>query len=187
MSEKDQERWDAKWESRTQAAFEVHPVLTNNQELLKGEGDALDLPCGRGQNTLWLAALGYRVVGLDISRVALDFAMSEAQRHGQSQRTEFNQVDIDHYPLPEAAYDLICVIRFLDRSLFPGLKAALRPGGLIVYATRHLGALEIYPDTNSAYLLRDSELLREFDEWPLLHYHEGPIEAEIIASKPPKK
>jgi tellurite methyltransferase len=184
MSEKDQERWDNKWESRSQTAFEVHPVLINNQELLKGEGDALDLACGRGQNALWLATLGLRVVGLDISRVALDFAIGEAQRHGLSNRTVFNQVDIDNYPLPEDAYDLICVVRFLDRGLFPRLKAALRPGGLIVYATRHLGVLDIHPDTNSAYLLRAGELLREFDEWTVLHYQEGPIEAEIIATKP---
>ncbi len=41
--------------------------------LLKGErvGKALDLGCGQGRNTLYLASLGYEVVAIDKSRVAI--------------------------------------------------------------------------------------------------------------------
>ncbi|MGB3716827.1 MAG: class I SAM-dependent methyltransferase [Candidatus Promineifilaceae bacterium] len=184
MSEKDRERWDAKWGSRSGELLEPHPVLTKHREMLASRGDALDLACGRGQNALWLARLGYRVVGVDISRVALKSATTDARRFGLSQQTVFEQTDIDSYSPPVGAYDLVCVIRFLDRRLFSAIRASLRPGGLVVYATRHLGALEAHPGINDAYLLERGELLEQFIEWTVLHYREGPVETEIIARKP---
>lgn len=184
MSDKDRERWDAKWGSRSGEPFEPHPVLTKHREILAGRGDALDLACGRGQNALWLARLGYQVIGVDISPVALNSARTDARRFGLSHRTQFELTDIDSYSLPEGTYDLICVIRFLDRRLFSAIRASLRPGGLVVYATRHLGAFEVHPDINKAYLLERDELLEQFGEWPVLHYREGAVEAEIIARKP---
>jgi 2-polyprenyl-3-methyl-5-hydroxy-6-metoxy-1,4-benzoquinol methylase len=95
MSEKDRERWDAKWQSRLDSPFEPHPLLLRKQELLAGDGFALDLACGRGQNSLWLARLGYDVLGVDISRVALKAAKADASRHGLSERLRFEQVDLD--------------------------------------------------------------------------------------------
>jgi tellurite methyltransferase len=184
MSEKDRERWDAKWEARSGDVFEPHPMLTNHRGLLVGEGDALDLACGRGQNAVWLAGLGYRVIGVDISSTALKSAKAEAKRLGLSQQTHFEQTDIDHYTLPQNTYDLICVIRFLDRRLFPAIRNAIRGGGLVVYATRHFGAAAFQPEMNQAYLLERDELLEHFAGWTVLHYREGTAEAEIIARKP---
>lgn len=184
MSEKDRDRWDEKWGSRSGEPYEPHPVLTKHRELLDGKGDALDLACGRGQNALWLAGLGYRVVGVDISRVALKSATADARRLGLSQQTLFELTDIDSYSLPVGSYDLLCVIRFLDRRLFSAIKASLKQGGLIVYATRHIGVLQDHPGLNRDYLLERDELLEQFAEWPVLHYLEGPVEAEIIAQKP---
>jgi SAM-dependent methyltransferase len=37
-------------------------------------GRALDLACGEGRNALWLARQGWRVTGVDFSRVALERA-----------------------------------------------------------------------------------------------------------------
>ena len=39
------------------------------------------------------------------------------------------------HPLPTAAFDLVVVTRYLQRDLFPSLRAAVRPGGLVVYET----------------------------------------------------
>jgi SAM-dependent methyltransferase len=152
--------------------------------MLAGRGDALDLACGRGQNALWLAGRGYRVVGVDISRIALKSATAEARRLRLSQHTQFELVDVDSYSLPVGSYDLVCVIRFLDRRLFAAIRASLRQGGLIVCATRHTGALQDHPGVNRDYLLERDELLEQFTGWPILHYLEGPVEAEIIAQKP---
>jgi len=184
MSEKDRERWDAKWQSRMESSFEPHPLLLQQQALMAGEGLALDLACGRGQNSLWLARQGYDVLGVDISHVALSAAKADSNRNNLSHRIRFERLDIDNYSLPLDVYDLICVIRFLDRRLFPMIETSLRPGGRLVYAARHRAVLEEYPQTNDAYLLEKDELLKRFGDWSILHYHEGPIEAELIARKP---
>lgn len=42
----------------------------------------LDIGCGQGTDTLYLASLGYLAVGLDVSRVACEVAWAEAQRLG---------------------------------------------------------------------------------------------------------
>ena len=46
---------------------------------LPGE-TALDLGCGQGTDTIYLAKMGYRAVGLDISSVACQVAKAEAQK-----------------------------------------------------------------------------------------------------------
>ncbi|HEY5120563.1 MAG TPA: class I SAM-dependent methyltransferase, partial [Acidimicrobiales bacterium] len=45
-------------------------------------GRALDLGCGTGRNTLWLARRGWSVTGVDASRVGLDMATEQATREG---------------------------------------------------------------------------------------------------------
>jgi SAM-dependent methyltransferase len=184
MTEKDQQRWNSKWESRSALKFDPHPLLTKNRDLITGNGAALDLACGLGQNAIWLAQLGYRVLGVDISRVALERARVEARSSGIEGDIAFKQVDLDIWLPAEDTYDLICVIRFLDRDLLPAIRKATRAGGVVVYATRHLGALKKQPKANKAYLLEANELAGFFSGWQFLHYLEGADEAELIARKP---
>lgn len=184
MTEEDRERWDAKWHSFTGESFKPHTLLTGHRELLTGIGKALDLACGRGQNTIWLASLGYSVLGVDISPVALSTAQTEAGKLDLGERVKFMQVDLDSWVPPRDVYDLICVIRFLDRRLFPALRNALKPGGLLFYATRHRGIISSIPDANPAYLLEPDELRAVFADWRIHHYLEGSFEVELIAEKP---
>lgn len=41
-------------------------------------GPAIDLGCGTGDNTIWLASQGFQVTGCDLSPIALDQARSKA-------------------------------------------------------------------------------------------------------------
>lgn len=183
MSEADRTRWDKKWASRPDDVFQPHPLLAEKPHLLAG-GRALDLACGRGQNAIWLAQHGYEVLGVDISGAALETAVAASREQGVAQRVRFERNDLDHWLFPEGAFDLICVFRFLERRLFPGIRAGLRPDGLIFYSTRHLGALDRNPDANPAYLLGRGELQAEFADWRILYYEEGPEDANLIAAKP---
>ena len=66
-----------------------------------------------------------------------------------------------HLRICGARFDLIVVTRYLQRDLFPSLRAAVRPGGCIVYETFtvHQRALGTGP-TSSDHLLEPGELLR---------------------------
>lgn len=183
MSPKDRERWDAKWSAMEDGIGKPHVLLERYGHLFSG-GDALDLACGRGQNSLLLAGLGYRVLAVDVSPVALNSARQAAELYGLNKNIQFRQVDLDEWAIPTESFDLIVVFRFLDRNLFPAIKHALRLGGGLLYSTRNIGVLEREPDTNPAYLLQPGELRTIFGDWEIIFYEDGEVDSSIVARKP---
>ena len=190
MTDQDREKWDARWSERAGVSFEPHPLLLKFGDLCfqggvsSRQGFALDLACGRGQNAIYLAELGYKVTALDISQVALDTGLADAARRDLAGSVHFEQTDLDGYSIEPEIYKLICVIRFLNRRLLGEIVEALKPGGYVIYATRHMDALKVFPESKVEYLLEDGELFACFPDWQVLHYHKGPVEVELIAQKP---
>jgi tellurite methyltransferase len=182
MSQKDRRRWDEKWSDSAGEHYDPHPLLLQYRSLLSG-GRALDMACGKGQNAIWLARQGYRVLGVDISPVALSMSRSEAVDQGLSNQLQFEAVDLDRWQLPALSYDLICIFRFLDRRHFPAIVAGLRPGGLLFCATRHVGLLHRCPEANKSFLLKRGELAEAFASLQVLHDLEKDEDAEFIARK----
>ena len=183
MSQKDRERWDEKWTAREDGIGEPHILLEHYCHLFSG-GDALDLACGRGQNSLLLAGLGYQVLAVDISPVALNSARQAAQLCGLNEKIQFKQVDLDEWAIPADSFDLIVIFRFLNRSLFPAIKNALRDGGWLLYSTRNIGVLEREPGANPSYLLQLAELGDIFGDWEILFYEDGEVDSGIVTRKP---
>lgn len=181
----DRQRWDARYEEMAAEAFPPpDPLLLQFAPPASPlRNRALDLACGRGQNGLWLAEQGFTVDLLDVSRVALTQARDEAGR--RNLRTlNFLYADLDATALETERYDLVCVFRFLDRELFPVLRAALRPGGRIFYETFHVGTLKQHPTFNPAFLLERGELEAQFSDWRVLRCFESDTVAQIVAIKP---
>ena len=107
-------------------------------------GRALDLACGEGRNTLWLAGLGWDATGVDFSSVAIAKARERARREGA--HVEFLCADLlDYEPEPDA-YDLVLVLylqlaatdrtRVLSRAV-----GALAPGGTLLVVGHDLANL----------------------------------------------
>jgi SAM-dependent methyltransferase len=71
-------------------------------------GRALDLACGEGQNAIWLASLGWSVVGVDYSQVAIGKARARAERDGVE--IELLHADLVEYVPEPAASDLVVVL-----------------------------------------------------------------------------
>ena len=185
MTSSDRERWNNKWDYFGLSDASPDRLLAANADLLPG-GLALDVACGQGRNSVWLAQRGYRVIGLDLSDVGLRQAQTTAAAANVTDRIDFVQIDLDNWRPPPAVCDLIIVFRFLDRRLFPHLRAALKPGGLIVYETRHLGALAVSPQSDPRYLLEPGELAREFADWQTIYAAELAQSNQLIARKPGK-
>ena len=100
-------------------------------------GRALDLGCGEGADSVWLAERGWDVVAVDISETALDRAKDAAGTRGITDRIEFVQLDLSE-DFPSGTFDLISSqflhsTVYLDRSkVLANAAAALRPNGLLV-------------------------------------------------------
>jgi SAM-dependent methyltransferase len=99
-------------------------------------GRALDLACGEGRNTLWLADRGWRVTAVDFSRVALEKARAIQARHPRAQELPIEWVAADAltFDAGPAPYDLV-VLAYLQLTSDERREAvrraflALRPGG----------------------------------------------------------
>ena len=108
-------------------------VLTDNINILPIKGIALDLACGLGTNSLFLAARGLEVHAWDISEVAVSHLAERAGSLGLNIQTRV--VNITPAALPVESYDLVVTSHYLDRTLPPAIMNATRPGGLICYQT----------------------------------------------------
>jgi tellurite methyltransferase len=94
---------------------------------------ALDVAGGRGRHTLTLAEAGFRVTNVDADFEALRATSKMAAAAGL--QVAALCADLTTMPLPVAAFDTIVVTRYLERPLFRQLRAALAPGGVLLYET----------------------------------------------------
>jgi len=135
------ERWNEKWLERLDGRYsEPNRFLVAEVENLK-PGRALDLACGVGRNTLWLAERGWRVTAVDYSEVAL----AEARRRAAERRLDVDWVlaDVTEWDPVAGEYDLVCVMYLqvpaLDRRAVLGCAVrALAPGGTLLVVGHHL-------------------------------------------------
>ncbi len=149
-------------------------------------GRALDLACGAGRHSLFLAEQGLRVVAVDRSAAALDEGREQARLRGL--RVDWVRADLENFPLPAEAFDLIVCFYYRDPVIYAPLRAALRPAGLIVYETYTRDELRFSSGPrNPAHLLATGELLDAFGGWDVTFYRETRLErgvACIVARKP---
>jgi tellurite methyltransferase len=117
---------------------------------------AVDIACGEGRNSIFLARHGFDVLGLDISEAGLEKARGWMEREGL--KIDFRLVNMEDYIFTEK-YDLIINFNFLLRKLIPKAVDALNPRGIIVFDT--LVDSPHVPNTHKKeFLLQPGELLR---------------------------
>lgn len=186
MSGADRLRWDEVYGGMANEVYPPpDPLLFDYTPPIADETEhrALDLACGMGQNGLWLASQGYVVDLLDVSRIALLRAQTEATARGLHD-LNLIPVDLDQHQLPADYYELVSVFRYLKRDLFPALRQTIRPGGRILYETFNRNYLQLVPGFNPAYLLEVGELVGYFADWNILSYAEDSHLSRIVAVKP---
>ncbi|MFZ4756408.1 MAG: SAM-dependent methyltransferase [Miltoncostaeaceae bacterium] len=131
----------AEWERKFAGAeyeFGTAPnaFLVREAPRIVTPGDVLCIADGEGRNSTWLAEQGHRVHAVEASLNAIAKAKALASSRGVEVRHE--QVDLDEWSWPVAAYDAVVAIfiQFSDpdgrRRLFPRMAAALRPGGVLL-------------------------------------------------------
>lgn len=203
------------WAGKEPSAFlvETLPFLP--------KGRVLDLACGEGRNAVFLAGRGREVWGVDRSRPGLEKAAALAAEH--SVRVRWSQDwpaqplrprqgtaahrpvgaelvlmfrDLEGCQLPQATFDVIVNLNYLERSLFGPIVRALRPGGVLVFETYTREHLNIPTEglsgaalgpRNPEHLLREGELRQAFSGLEVLFYREyaaGRARASLLARKP---
>lgn len=140
-------------------------------------GRALDLGCGNGRNSLYLAANGFDVTAWDRNSMSIDNLRRIAAAEGLEHVVHSDIVDLDSVTL-DGDYDFILstvVMMFLQPQTIPGLIASMqrttRSGGynLIVAAMD----TEDYPcNVGFPFAFRAGELKNYYQGWELVKYNE---------------
>jgi 2-polyprenyl-3-methyl-5-hydroxy-6-metoxy-1,4-benzoquinol methylase len=181
--ESDEERWNRRYAEQglTMGSLPA-PFLAENLPLILSlipGRRALDMACGEGRNSIFLARHGFRVTALDISRVGLAKGREWAEREGVT--IDWVQADLASCQLG-GPYDLILNINYLQRELFGAAVAALVPGGIMLVETI-LGVAGAPGPTNPLHLLERGELEQFFplEKGDILYCGEFPRAAVPVA------
>ncbi|HEX6999881.1 MAG TPA: class I SAM-dependent methyltransferase [Gammaproteobacteria bacterium] len=181
MSAAERQKWDERYCAGAYAA-RTHPTALLADWLpYLPRGRALDVACGTGRNALYLARAGYRVDAVDISPVALERGRRTADERGLSVRWLEADLDEPDGALPDADYDLIVWVRYVNHDLMPHLLRRLRPRGHLL-CEQHLvcARADVAGPSGNRFRLQPNQLLHAFapgspDELAarVLYYREG--------------
>jgi 2-polyprenyl-3-methyl-5-hydroxy-6-metoxy-1,4-benzoquinol methylase len=155
--------------------------LVDNADLLPDGGRALDVACGHGRNALWLGERGFVTTAVDRDVQAVDVVNDEARRRGIPVRAEAADLEAGDVSLGIELYDVIVVVHYLHRPLFPALLRALRPGAVLVYETFTRAQASRGKPTNPAFLLESGELRTLMRPLQILREREGDFDGRMVA------
>ena len=117
------------------------------------EGLVLDLACGSGRNSIYLANLGYQVLAVDRDTASLDLLEAPLIQ------TEALDLEGEVWPLENRQFAAIVVTNYLYRPYLDLLPGMLIQGGILIYETFALGNAEFGKPANPNFLLNPGELL----------------------------
>ena len=156
MGDFDRSFWDERWSevlrdhANQVARRPPNAYLTETAGSLT-PGRALDAGCGNGSETLWLAARGWRVTGVDFAAAALAHGRSTAATLGAdiAARIDWVEGDLGIWTPDADAYDLVVSLYVhvagSVEQMVSRLATGVAPGGTLLL----VGHLPIDPVTGA--------------------------------------
>lgn len=180
MSDDERRRWDERYRSGEYQSRPTAGAFLESWLPRLPVGRALDVACGAGRNAIRLAEAGHQVDAIDISAVGIDMAKAAATDRG----LDINWIvaDLDRYEPEPGTYDLITVIRFVNRSLWPKLITALQPNGWLLIEHHMQTNLDVDGPSSPDFRLQPQELLQTFGSLRVVYYEETVEPADHPAS-----
>jgi SAM-dependent methyltransferase len=134
--EQDRIRWDGRYADQPLATPSAPDLLQDHPELLErfpAAGRVLDLACGPGAQSLWLAERGLDVVALDVSPKAIELLNNASVAHGLQDSIEARVHDTEAgIPVDVAGLSAVVCQRYRDLSLYGAFIDRLEVGGLLL-------------------------------------------------------
>jgi 2-polyprenyl-6-hydroxyphenyl methylase / 3-demethylubiquinone-9 3-methyltransferase len=119
-------------ESRLRNPWVAQTIIRNHGP----SASVLDVGCGAGFLSNHLAREGFAVTGLDASQDSIDVAA----RHDATKQAQYLLGDALRLPFPDASFDVVCAMDFLEHVEEPAKAVAemarvLKPGGTFFFHT----------------------------------------------------
>jgi len=137
--------------------------------------NGLDLACGSGRDSVYMAMHGWTMTGVDYLPSALQKMSDLTKRCKQSVNTVL--MDLEKSDLDDGFcklrtinqfYGCVIVVRYLHRSNLHLLKQLIDVSGFIVYQTFMQGCEKFGRPKNPKFLLRKGELAETFSDFDIL-------------------
>ena len=163
--------WNTRYRERTAPIDPSAFVRVELAPLLMSAGHALDLAGGAGRHAIWLAERGWDVTMLDTS----DVAISIAEERATAANVEISFVDSDltvDEP-PAGPWDLVLIVHYLQRDLFPKVVGQLANNGLLAFSVATTRNLERHERPGLPYVLEEGEAPQLVEGLEIVHYAEG--------------
>ncbi len=179
----DATRWDDRYRSASPPVPRAPDAVDSRADLLgllPDTGVAIDIACGLGSQSLWLAQRGLNVVALDVSPIAIDALRAAAHAAGLADRIDARVTDLDiGLPAEPTNADLVVCQRFRQPSIYAQIVERLVVGGIaIVTVLSEVGAVSPGP-----FHAPPGELVAAFNGFDILDAHEGEGVATIVARR----
>jgi hypothetical protein len=174
MPTEDADRWNSRYREDTQNIFNTpRSLLLEHSAILPTSGLALDIAMGLGDNSIYLSKRGMRVIGVDISLVAL----RKAKRKFPNLLAVV--ADLQYFYIPKNNFDVIICFLYLQRDLWLPMNQGLKIGGVMFIDCLTEDMLTIHPEIDPIFLLKPGELQQAFllseieSKLEIIHYYEG--------------
>lgn len=157
VSELDREKWNQRYRAGAYST-RLHPCALL-EDWIDGipVGRAIDVACGAGRNSLYLANRGFEVDAVDISGEALDRARGIAQQMDLA--VNWLEHDLDEQLELGSSYQLILIVRYVNLPLVRKLVTSLAPGGFLVCEQHLLTKERVVGPANLSFRVRHGDLL----------------------------
>ncbi|WP_423406949.1 class I SAM-dependent methyltransferase [Heyndrickxia sp. MSNUG] len=171
-------KWNGKYSNKLRQNEYMNPPEPNERlrqiaENLKGE-TAIDIACGLGGNSIFLAGMGFEVTAVDISEVAVKYISEQVDRFALKVSALVADMSVTGGIVFEGKYDLAVITYYLDRNIFPKVKEIVKDQGFFFMETFYKVDTETVNQTISdKYKLESNELLKEFSDWKILFFEES--------------
>ncbi|MBI5257278.1 MAG: class I SAM-dependent methyltransferase [Burkholderiales bacterium] len=142
------------------------PWIQRWAHLLPARARVLDLACGSGRHVLWLAERGHALTAVDRDAEALTPLRAHAE-------CIVADLEAAPWPLGERQFDGLVVTNYLWRPLWPRLRAALAPDGVLLYETFARGNETVGRPARADFLLEPGELLQACEGLRIVAYEHG--------------
>lgn len=133
------DRWSATYDADRNATRDLDASVVRQAPLAVADHDVLELGCGTGKNTEWLASSARTVLGLDFSAGMLD----RARERVRAAHVRFIRHDVrEPWPVPDESVDLVVgnlVLEHVEQltSVYAEAARVLRPGGQLFLCELH--------------------------------------------------
>lgn len=166
MTKYDAEKWDHRYITAGHDLAKPRQFLLDHLHFFPHTGRGLDVAMGLGHNAQILSKRGLKMIGVDISRVALN------QAQWNYPFLQLLQCDLPAIRFKRHSFSVILNFWFLDRTVTQYFRDWLKPGGILMFETMIAADENRNQNVNPDYLLAPHELRKTFADWTILVYDE---------------